>query len=79
MDTWQDTEAALRCANRALNELHRIEPPVIKKGATAIEIEARKSWEAELKELRAWFVSIHQRRISLNIREVAPAKLHYSL
>lgn len=77
MDTWENTNSALRCANRALKELHRIEPPVIKKGATAVEIAERQSWEAELKELRAWYVSIHERRIRLCVQGTKQAKLHF--
>lgn len=86
MDTWEQTESALRCANRALQELFRIEPPPLKydgdppqirKGTPPEVIAKRKAWEAEMKELRAWFVAIHKRRIALNIQELKPAKLHY--
>lgn len=85
-DSWEATDSALRCANRALTELWRIEPPplkydgdppVIRKGTPPEVIKTRKAWEEELKELRMWFVSIHERRIRLNLKEIKPVQLHY--
>lgn len=59
-DKWEDTEAALSAAQRLLILLHN-EPD----GITKDEL------KAELKEVRAWCVQIHNRRIALNMRKPA--------
>lgn len=62
-DTWEKTEAAGRALYRIMHLLHEIKPE-------KCELEELQRWEAELKEVRAWAVSIHNRRIALNMERM---------
>jgi hypothetical protein len=64
-DTWEKTDAALRAINKLFCLLHDNKP------AKSSPEEA--IWEAELKEVRQWAISVHERRINLNI---ATNKVH---
>lgn len=63
-DTWEATEAALSAAKKLLIHLHNNKPPETKKKDSPEEL----FFEDELKEVRKWCVSIHERRIQVNIK-----------
>jgi len=56
-DTWENTESALRAVTKLFIYLHDTKPKKDSPAETA--------WEAELKEVRKWAVSIGARRIAL--------------
>lgn len=60
-DTWDETEAALRAINKLFIYLHDTKP---KKDSPE-----EKVWEAELKEVRKWAISVGDRRIQILIRK----------
>lgn len=62
-DTWEATEAALRAAKKLLIFLHDNKPQETKKKDSPAEL----AFEEELKAVRKWCISIHDRRIELNV------------
>ena len=64
-DTWEKTDAALVGVKKVFEYLHKIQPD--RKKAPQAEID---SWDMHHKEAAKWGVSIHKRRIDLNIKEL---------
>ena len=60
-DTWEATNSSLRAINKLFVLLHDSKP---KKDSPE-----EKVWEAELKEVRAWAISVHYRRIAILLKE----------
>ena len=58
---WEWTQAALRVINKSILMMYENEPD--KK-----DIVNRVPWEQEMHELRKWAISIHNRRIQVNMK-----------
>lgn len=63
-DTWEKTVAAGVCVDKAFDYLHTIKPD--KKSPQA----DKDAWEVLHREAVKWCVSIHERRIELNLKEL---------
>lgn len=63
-DTWEKTDAAGVCVRKAFDYLHTIKPD---KKAPQAEKDA---YDVLHREAVKWSVSIHERRIELNLREL---------
>ena len=57
-DTWEQTEAAMSAIDKTVKLMCELKP---KKDSPN-----EKVWEAEMKEVRKWIVSVHYRRIAIN-------------
>lgn len=60
-DSWDNTDSALSAVFKLMYYMHENKPL---KGSVE---EVR--WESELKEIRKWCISIHVRRIALNMQK----------
>ena len=61
-DTWEETDAALRAIKKIILLLHETRPSEKSKDEAL-----KKVFEDELKEIRKFAISVHERRIRLNL------------
>jgi hypothetical protein len=67
-DTWEKTTAAGVCVDKAFEYLHTTRPD--KKAPEA----DKAAWELIHREAVKWSVSIHERRIELNLKELKKSR-----
>lgn len=62
-DSWEKTELALKAQKRLVHVMCEIKP-------SSKDLLATAAWDAEMREVRKWIGSVHDRRISLNIKKL---------